>query len=67
MDNPTNIRFALSSATIGNEDDAGKRTEQLLEFISKLTGVDKGNITTISADRIAKSVSINKDIERCRV
>ena len=66
IDDPNKIRFALSSATIGNEDDATKRTEQLLEFISKLTGVDKENITTISADRVAKSVSINKDIERCR-
>ena len=66
IDDPNKIRFALSSATIGNEDDATKRTEQLLEFISKLTGVDKENITTISADRVAKSVSINKDVERCR-
>ena len=66
IDDPNKIRFALSSATIGNEDDASKRTEQLLEFISKLTGVNKENITTISAERVAKGISKNKDIERCR-
>ena len=66
IDDPNKIRFALSSATIGNEGDASKRTEQLLGFISKLTGVDKENITPISADRVAKTISTNKDIERCR-
>lgn len=66
IEDPNKIRFALSSATIGNEDDEDKRTEQLLEFISKLTGVDKENITTISASRKAKSVSSNDNIERCR-
>lgn len=66
IDDPNKIRFALSSATIGNEEDKAKKTEQLLDFISKLTGVDKENITTISADRVAKAISTNKDIERCR-
>ena len=66
IDDPNKIRFALSSATIGNEDDATKRTEQLLEFISKLTGVNKENITTISADRHPKKKSIQPEIEKCR-
>ncbi len=63
---PNSIRFALSSATIGNEGDESKKTVQLIEFISKLTGVKAENITPISAERKSKLTSIDPNIERCR-
>lgn len=63
---PNSIRFALSSATIGNEGDESKKTAQLIEFVSKLTGVKAENITPISAERKPKLTSTDPNIERCR-
>lgn len=65
--NPNTVRFALSSATIGNEDDEEKKTAQLLDFISGITGVLREHITPISAERVApKTKNANAKIEACR-
>ena len=64
IEDPNTIRFALSSATIGNEENKDNKQAQLLDFISGITGVD--NITPIEADRTAKKKSENKQLEICR-
>ena len=64
---PYSIRFALSSATIGNEKSKEKREEQLLKFVSDITGVKSNYITPISAERCAsKRNEENNELEKCR-
>ena len=64
---PSNIRFALSSATIGNEKSKEKREEQLLKFVSDITGVKSNYITPISAERcVSKRNDNNNELEECR-
>lgn len=69
IDDANKIRFALSSATIGNaknKEEEKENEKKLLDFISDITGVKIENITPISARRFAKKTSANKEIEKCR-
>ena len=67
---PGEIRFATSSATIGNDNtDEGKERSKkdLLQFISDITGVPKEQIEPITGDRDIKyDVDTNDEVRRCR-
>jgi hypothetical protein len=65
-----NVRFATSSATIGNaknEAEKNENDEKLREFISQLSGVQKEQIKLITGNRIPPtSESSDAEKERCR-
>ena len=67
---PSEIRFATSSATIGNNNsDEGKERNKkdLLQFISDITGVPKEQVEPITGDRdITYDADTNDEVRRCR-
>ena len=66
---PSDVRFATSSATIGNaqtEDEKKANDEKLRHFISDISGVDISQIKLITGDRIPSAISEDKEKERCR-
>lgn len=66
---PSDVRFATSSATIGNaqtEDEKKANDEKLRHFISDISGVDNPQIKLITGDRIPSAVSADEEKERCR-
>ncbi len=63
------IRFATSSATIGNASTEEEKTAndiKLREFISDITGVPFKQVISISGNRILTSTGTGADKERCR-
>ncbi len=67
---PSDIRFATSSATIGNaetENEIEKNNEKLRDFISKITGVSLEQVDLITGERDSKVTdATNPEVARCR-
>lgn len=63
------IRFATSSATIGNatnEEQQQRNDEELRKFISDISGVPMDQVKLISGIRNHMGKSANQEVERCR-
>lgn len=67
---PSEIRFATSSATIGNaksKSELEENNEKLKDFISKITGVSLEQVDLITGERDSKITdATNPDVARCR-
>lgn len=66
---PSDVRFATSSATIGNattDEEKRENDEKLRQFISDISGVDKEQIKLITGDRVPSAISNDLEKERCR-
>lgn len=67
--NPVDVRFATSSATIGNaQTEEGKREndEKLRQFISDISGVNINQVKLITGNRVPSSISKDPEKEKCR-
>ena len=57
-----NIRFATSSATIGNpEDSKEKQEEKLIKFIADITGLKEKQVRAIDGERLTDEIPQGKD------
>ena len=67
---PSEIRFATSSATIGNAKSKGEleeNNEKLRDFISKITGVSLEQVDLITGERDSNITDVtNPEVARCR-
>ena len=67
--NPSDVRFATSSATIGNaktDEEKKENDEKLRQFISDISGVNIEQIKLITGERVPSAISNNQEKERCR-
>lgn len=60
------VRFATSSATIGNGGDKTENENKLRKFISDIAGVDFNDVVAIDGERDKTTGKSDEDVDTCR-
>lgn len=65
INNPDDIRFATSSATIGNASSTAQKNKDIVKFIKDITGSSK--VMAIDGQRVFKTLPTDSpELQRCR-